>query len=402
MSDKLVHDEEILNFMRDLEAKPLDVRELVIENDNPVWIWLMRYGSTIREKNLGTQYESADRVACLSKTDGRLEVGLASGRHRLNWRGHFFEVVVNAEESRETARIHLKDAETCAAFEEFLRYGRERSRRKNTSDADSVAVRIVQGTLWKEVSTYPKRSPESVVTGDDTVKDLLADIRKFIASEEDYINYGRSFKRNVLITGPAGSGKSSIVTVLASELDLDICFISITPSMDEKNLCFAMGNLGKNSMLVIEDVDVLCSAAAGGNSAAQNALSVLTNVLDGALHKHKLISVLTSANPDALEDVLVRHGRIDYTCRMSSLTEKQVNAMVKRVFPSKNGLDKLSSRIWDQVDRLKDITATVLAQFLFRHRDDDPDDLDTKELTRGTRTEHISDSRKAVPDHFYM
>lgn len=400
--DKFPLDESILEHLRELEARPLDVRELVIENDNPVWTWLLRYGSLIREKDAGTQYERADRIATLSKADGRLEVGLATGRHCLTWRNHTFEVViVEHDGSKESARIHLKDVETCAAFEDFLRYGRERSKRKGGSDTDKVVVRVIHNSKWLQVSTYPKRVPESIVTGDSTVNDLLLDMHKFIASEEDYIKYGRPFKRNVLIVGQAGSGKSSIITIMASELDLDICFISITPTMDEKNLCTAIGNLTNNSMLVIEDVDILCTTATT-STGAQNALSVLTNVLDGTLHKHKLITVLTTTSPDALEGVLVRKGRIDYTCRLSPLNKTQVESMVKRVYHDIEGVESLTKLIWKQIESLKGVTATVLADFLFRHRNDKPDDLDIAELAQGTHTEHILDGRKSIPDHFYM
>ena len=359
----------------------------------------MRYGAAIRDRNAGIGYQVADRVITLSTSDGRIELGLAIGRHRLLWRDSIFEVTVEKNDSEERARVHLPDAETCAAFEDFLRHGRARSRRKGGSDSDKIRVKVINGTTWKEVSSYPKRPPESVVTGDSTVEDLLKDMRHFIQSEDDYIKYGRPFKRNVLIIGAPGSGKSSIVTVLASELDLDVCFVSVNSNMDEKNLGAAIGNLTSNSMLVIEDVDVLCTSAIG-SSQAQNSLSVLTNVLDGALHKHKLITVLTSANPEALEGVLVRHGRVDYTCRLPPLGKKQITAMVKRVFP--DDYKALTARVCEEVDRLGSTTATVLAQFLFRHRNDTPGDLNTAELTEGTHTKHIQDGRRETPENFYM
>lgn len=392
-------DEDVLDHLRSQESRPLDVRELVIEADNPCWLWLMRYGAAIRDRNAGIGYQVADRVITLSTSDGRIELGLAIGRHRLLWRDSIFEVTVEKNDSEERARVHLPDAETCAAFEDFLRHGRARSRRKGGSDSDKIRVKVINGTTWKEVSSYPKRPPESVVTGDSTVEDLLKDMRHFIQSEDDYIKYGRPFKRNVLIIGAPGSGKSSIVTVLASELDLDVCFVSVNSNMDEKNLGAAIGNLTSNSMLVIEDVDVLCTSAIG-SSQAQNSLSVLTNVLDGALHKHKLITVLTSANPEALEGVLVRHGRVDYTCRLPPLGKKQITAMVKRVFP--DDYKALTARVCEEVDRLGSTTATVLAQFLFRHRNDTPGDLNTAELTEGTHTKHIQDGRRETPENFYM
>lgn len=401
-TDKSPLDEKYITLLRELEAEPLDVRELVIENDNPVWVWLMRCGALIRKKDGGPQYERADRITTLSRSDGRLERALAPGRHCLEWREWTFEVVVgpiSGETSKETARILLKDQETCAAFEEFLRYARERGRRKGGSDADKVVVKVMNNQTWKQASVYPKRSPESVVTGDSTVTDLISHVRRFVDSEEDYVKYGRPFKCNVLITGFAGAGKSSLITVLASEFDRDICFISITPGMDEKNLGAAIANIGNNSMLVIEDVDVLCSSAMQ-SSGAQNAMAVLTSVLDGTLHRHGMITILTTTCPDALEGVLVRHGRIDYTCRLKPLNPPQIHAMVARVFDKDH--NTLANKIVHQVDMLPGITATVLADFLFRHRHDDPNSLNVGELSQGTHKDHILEGRSTATSTMFM
>ena len=137
-------------------------------------------------------------------------------------------------------------------------------------------------------------------TGDDTVSDILTDMQNFVNNEQVYLDSGQPFKRNYLIIGPPGSGKSSLIAVAASVLNLDIHFISITPNMNEKNICGAISALTTDSLLVIEDIDILCTAAVAGNQGAAIALTSLTNILDGTLHKHKLITILTSAN-SALE-----------------------------------------------------------------------------------------------------
>ena len=321
-----------LALLRSAEEAPLADQELVVENDNPVWTLLMRFGALIRVDPGGRlQYERAQRIAALPRGEERLELKLALGRHLLEWNGARFEVTVRGfEGGREEARIFLDGEGAAQAFFDFLRHAREHSRRKGGSELDKLVVKVMQKGFWRTVSSYPKRPPGSLVTGDDTVERILGDMKRFVESEEEYARFGFAFKRNYLIVGPPGSGKSSLVTLAASELDLDVCFISVTPGMDEKDLCAAVSALTDNSMLVIEDADVLCSSAFSGGSGANTALAVLTNVLDGTLHRHKLITVLTSAQPEALEAVLTRHGRIDYTCRLQPLGERQVRAMTER------------------------------------------------------------------------
>lgn len=400
-----------LALLRSAEDAPLLERELVVENDNPVWNLLLRFGALIRVPSEGLQYESAQRIANLPKGEDRLELKLANGRHLLEWDGVQFEVWVRAfEGGREEARVFLRDKAASLSFFDFLRHSREYSRRKGGVDVDKLVVKIWQKGYWRAISSYPKRPMGSLVTGDNTVEELLSDMKRFAQSEDDYARFGFAFKRNYLIVGPPGSGKSSLVTLAASELDLDVCFISVTPGMDEKDICAAVSGLSDNSMLVIEDADVLCTSAITGGNGANTALSVLTNVLDGTLHRHKLITVLTSAQPDALEAVMTRHGRIDYTCRLKPIGQAQVRAMTEYVFcragcSVERGVNValLVDRIWDQVVRLGSVSSTTVAHFLFRHRDKDPGAIDgttCNELTRGTHTEHILETRAYGTDMY--
>ena len=403
--DNIIFDEDMIKYIRDAEQSPLDVPELVIENDNPVWTIFMRYGAYIKVPNAGAYYENSKKITSMSRIDHHLQLSLPIGRHRLAWYNHEFEVEITMSESREIARIKLSGQEQCSAFRDFLRHAREYSNRKSCTESDVIVAKTFQGSSWSIVSSYPKRLPESLVIGDDTVKQLISDMKKFINSEEEYKKFGFPFKRNYLIVGPPGSGKSSLVTIAASELDLDICFMSIRAGMTETALCKAISSLGSNSMLVIEDAEVVCSNAMQGNHSAVSALAILTNILDGTLHKPKLITVLTSANPESLESVLVRHGRVDYTSRLESLTEKQVNLMVQHTFGDVEGLSKLANRLWKYIDRLGNISSGVLAHFLFHKRDLIPEQIDDdvcQQLSNGTHTTHINDAIKHNSGSCYM
>jgi chaperone BCS1 len=329
----------------------------------------------------------------LSKNTGKIDLWLAPGHHRLEWDGHSYEAVLTQDKDKEVIEITVADEEGYFALESFIVHARECSRRKSNLDRDNIVVKVLQGPLWKVASSYPKRQPESLITGDNTVRDILVDMQKFLANEQVYIESGQPFKRNYLLIGPPGSGKSSLITVAASVLNLNIHFISITANMSEKNLCGAISALSEDSLLVIEDIDVLCTAVIGGNQSAAVALASLTNILDGTLHKHKLITILTSANSTALDGILVRHGRIDYTARFSQLTKKQVGLMVAKTFNDHTACSQLATRIWGVIESLQ-LSSSVLAQFLFAYQDRSPDEIDTelcRKLCNGTHTDHIKE-----------
>lgn len=380
-------------------------RVIVIENDNPCWMIFVRVAVLIRDTSEGgvdaLKLQGMGRGA-----DDCLEYRLPVGRHCLRWNGSTFYVDLRSEESKEEVVIRLADDEGCLAFEDFMRHAKEYTRRKSGAEVDKIVVKVLRGGLWRTVSTYPKRDRASLITGDDTIKELLDDMQAFVKAEADYLKFGMPFKRNYLITGPAGAGKSSLVTLAASLLDFDVCFISVTPNMTERELCAAVTALTDNSMLVLEDVDILCSTAKGGSTSAPTALAVLTNILDGTLHRHKLITVLTSTNPQELDPVLMRRGRIDFTSRLHELSETQVRLMVIHAFGDTPEASALATRIWEPLKTVG-VSSTVVAHFLFQHRAWQPADI-TADVCRdfllsGTHTEFVGDTVvKNHPSGFYM
>tara|TARA_Y100000389_G_scaffold197275_1_gene231546 strand:+ start:15 stop:1226 length:1212 start_codon:yes stop_codon:yes gene_type:complete len=385
-------DTDLLQRIKNLETLNNPETIIIIENDNPLWLPIIKYGALIKKKGIPFS-DDTNRAIGFSKSTGLLELCLAPGKHILIWDGFEYPTEVIQCKDRESVRVKMPTIEAYYTFQKFLIHAKECSQQKSSVDNNNVVVKVLVNSVWRMVSSYPKRQPESLITGDNTVQDILSDMKNFLEQEEKYENSGRPFKRNYLLLGPPGSGKSSLITIIASVLNLDIYFISITSNMNEKNLCSALNTLNKNSILVIEDIDILCESASSGNQGAINALVSLTNILDGTLHKHKLITILTSANSKSLDTVLLRHGRIDYTSKLSELSKKQVLEMIKFTFKSKEGKEDLADKIWTKINGYH-LSSSILANFLFNFENKDPSEItdeDCNTLILNTKKEHISE-----------
>lgn len=384
------------SFFTELQNKrPMSLKTITLENDNPVWFWLVKGGALIKENANDPRYEGSLRIHSFPHYAERPDYRLGVGRHRLHWKEEVFEVeITELDGSREKAVVYVEgDGER--EFYEFLTYMREMMKRKNRTDKEKIIVKTFSDSCWTKVTSYPKRYPETVKTGDTSVTDLLEDIKMFYRAEDDYINFGRPFKRNILLRGPPGSGKSSTINVVASEFDLDIYFLTFTAGMRESSLGPILSSISDNALLVLEDIDTICISSQESNSGSLTH-SILTNILDGTLHKHKLVTIMTTTKPDCVDDILSRKGRVDYVCDFSSLNNKQIEEMVSMVWCDEKESRKLSQRIQNEVSYREDITSTVLSEFIFNNRSKSPEEVDVKQLS------DCKESSSMPPSNMFM
>jgi hypothetical protein len=346
---------------------------IIIEDDSMAWIYLIRYGVLIKQNN---EHNSANKIININKDD-KLECRLWNSQYVLIWKNKKFIIKIVTVDSHETAHIYLEDKDTFDAFHDFLITAKHACKAKKSKDKDHVIVNILDdGNIWSTVSRLPKRCKTSLVMKDNVIDDLINDISVFYSNEEEllYDAHGLPYKRNYLLIGKPGSGKSSTVHVIASEFNLDIHFLTILPNMTERTLSNSIINLNENSLLVIEDIQHLTGEK------YKTVIGVLTNILDGTLHRRKLITIMTSSSFDNLDSTLIRPGRVDYTCKFEKLTSSHIYKLICNIFStwSDNEKKSLQKLILDVISPVIDTFSTSkVIHFLFKYKRLSYTDFDT-------------------------
>ena len=144
-----------------------------------------------------------------------------------------------------------------------------------------------------------------------TFNTILNDMKYFWDNEKRFRDYKYAYKRGILLYGPPGSGKSSLVALLSDTIiKRNGIVFSIKNSTDlvvySNAISKAFRNIQPNTpvLTLIEDID--------GLLAYKDNETLLLNILDGIYQSHNVVYLACTNYPEKLEErILNRPSRFD-------------------------------------------------------------------------------------------
>jgi chaperone BCS1 len=191
--------------------------------------------------------------------------------------------------------------------------------------------------VWQSV-TKAIRKLDTLDMDEDIKTELIKDAEEYYSeqSRKFYNDCGIPYRRGYLFYGPPGTGKTSFSAALAGHLNCDVYHINLaTGDISDSKLHSLFLSLPRKCIVVIEDIDSTGIGremealpppmppapgihqhpfpVAGKQHPRSNhvTLSGLLNAIDGNSSQEGRLLIMTSNNPDALDDALIRPGRID-------------------------------------------------------------------------------------------
>ena len=227
---------------------------------------------------------------------------------------------------------------------------------------------------WETLNVSNKRTTDSIFLAGNKKQDLLQTVRDFASNEtkEVYAKYNIPYKLNIMLHGAPGTGKTSTAHAIASELESDIAIMQFTRHIDDLTLSQALNSivqLDKCRVLIMEDIDSLFIDRKEGDTDRNNVtLSGLLNALDGVARVEGLIVVLTTNRLGALDDAILRTGRMDMLIEYEDhVTKDQLTEMFNYYFPSHPAAADIVSRIVEKTSS-RPITIAMMQQYFFKNR----------------------------------
>jgi ATP-dependent 26S proteasome regulatory subunit len=225
---------------------------------------------------------------------------------------------------------------------------------------------------WLRYNKIPSRTLDTVYFDEKLKQKMRADIMDFLKKEKEYDEFGIPYKKNYLLTGIPGSGKTSIIKAMCKEIGYNLCIFSINHDTDNNTALSAFRDIPPKSVLLFEDIDCLFDKRTGTQENKSTfTFSNLLNLLDGVFFRKGLISFITTNHPESLDHALLRQGRTDMIIHMNYPKKVDIKHlfrdMMRKEEMTPEEIDREFDRFYELIHK-KTITMAGIVGFLFRYR----------------------------------
>ncbi|KAL7795324.1 BCS1 N terminal domain-containing protein [Trichoderma ceciliae] len=313
------------------------------------------------------------------------------------------------------------------------------TRQKTTIYRPRVKEQRRDHNMWQQVARRPVRPMSTVVLDSGEKHDILADVNEYLhpSTPRWYASRGIPLRRGYLFHGPPGTGKTSFSFALAGVFGIDIYVISLQDAgVNEEDLATLFTKLPRRCIVLLEDIDTaglrrdLSSESEDksedkksedkdkkdkkkkhkdksdtsdseseseherkpkkrgsrkNDSSKKNpialegiSLSGLLNAIDGVASHEGRVLIMTTNKPEALDEALIRPGRVDVQVKFSNASSVQAGELFHRMY---------------EASRLKETTKTATgearAEELVEKSDEQPTVRHVVEELDGITTEEM-------------
>ena len=341
--------------------------KLTIYNNIHIIDEILLFGASLVKHNKNLIYYSTSRLPNHDTTyKFKLNIGKTNFSYKdvsMNIMYEISDMIVgNSVKAVKYHTLELCCEENIDFIENFMNEAHEFSKVKK--EKMEVVTFIFKMGFWNTLSKLPKRESDTLHLPGGLLPEMIKDLGVFLSEKEKYLKYGIPYKRNYLLEGLPGTGKTSLIFILASHFDMNIAIINFSLSIDDATFMKSVSKLPEDSILVLEDIDALfVERKAGDANKSMVSFSGILNTLDGLARRDKQVTFLTTNYVSKLDSALIRPGRIDKIVTFTHATTGQIKKFYdKFILNGKEAWPKFKKSI-----RGIKTTAAILQSFFFKY-----------------------------------
>jgi hypothetical protein len=184
---------------------------------------------------------------------------------------------------------------------------------------------------WTSYGRIQERDIESIIIQPLQREILLNELHRFIHEPDWYGKHGFPYSIGMLLHGPPGCGKTSLINQVATYTKRSIHYLHLNNFQSDADFISAISSIPiAYSIVVIEEVDTFQithsrskarnekrkSKDSNAKQEKEISLGTILGFLDGELSRPGQIIILTSNYPQKLDEALIRDGRITINFHM--------------------------------------------------------------------------------------
>lgn len=362
--------QKIFVLLKDRFSISIEIRDDAVFTAFAEWLATQRYGATCR-RNAASLEQNADPGS--RRREPSLIFSPGRGHHIFRHNGKFFWLERTKDEepsgggdlskmlSREYMMLRMWGTNMApgrAMLQAAIDYERERKRGKSVTYANDGWGR------WEECGVSDGRPLHSVVLRTGLLGKIVRDVEDFLAARAFYESRGIPWRRVYLFHGPPRTGKSSLISAIASHINSPMYILSLSaPRMTDDMLLTMMRNAAPGACILMEDIDVAFTQRTGSDVSSVT-FSGLLNAIDGVGSQQGRLVFMTTNHRERLDAALLE--RVDMDQHIGPCDHDQLRRMFLRWFP---GEEVLAAQFAD-LQRGCEITPCAVQRHLMAHRTD--------------------------------
>jgi hypothetical protein len=218
-------------------------------------------------------------------------------------------------------------------------------------------------SYWQHVQSLSSaRGLDSIALDESHEQLLKKELETFVNDKSFYERIGMPYRRGILLYGKPGTGKTSLINAISSQLNRDIYYLNLKNIKDDNELSAAFSDVPENQIIVLEDVDTqskvlhkrtrdsvsLISSSVVKSSDKNDdklkddkadrvdkfsefSLSTFLGCLDGHILAEGNIIIMTTNHVEHLDPACIRPGRMDVQLNLGYCSHYQIKKMYKSV-----------------------------------------------------------------------
>lgn len=315
------------------------------------------------------------------------------------------------------------------------------TRQKTTIYRPRVKEQRRDHNMWQQVARRPVRPMSTVVLDSSEKHDILADINEYLHpwTPRWYASRGIPLRRGYLFHGPPGTGKTSFSFALAGVFGIDIYVISLQDAgVNEEDLATLFTKLPRRCIVLLEDIDTAglrrdLSSESGNSTEGKKeddkdqrdgkkkhkkkadssdsesgsevevkpkkrfsrkkdigrkaplaldgiSLSGLLNAIDGVASHEGRVLIMTTNKPEALDEALIRPGRVDVQVQFSNASSTQAGELFHRMYETSHQTE--STKETNRAIKEEEVALKSNQRLAAKHDTEELDGITAEEMER--------------------